>query len=231
MTIAYIMSITNISAAGKPPSPSSFVWQFIGRNLVNPLHACSNFFCSICAPSHRVSPLRGRTWQSGSWCSSAAALRFRDSCEKIAAACFALVLCPVSRRTPMSGIPMHMPSSSPRLWVFLIGIALFALSGWAAADPPSRAARLGYMSGAVSFSPAGENDWVQAAQNRPLTSGDRLWADADARAEVQVGGAALRMGASTSVTLLNLDDSIGQVQLNQGVLKIRVRRLGPGQAY
>ncbi len=126
---------------------------------------------------------------------------------------------------------MHMPSSSPRLWVFLVGIALFALSGWAAADPPSRAARLGYMSGAVSFSPAGENDWVQATQNWPLTSGDRLWADTDSRAEMQVGGAALRMGASTSVTLLNLDDSIGQVQLNQGVLKIRVRRLGPGQAF
>jgi hypothetical protein len=126
---------------------------------------------------------------------------------------------------------MHMPSSRPRLWVLLIGIALFALSGWAAADPPSRAARLGYMSGAVSFSPAGENDWVQATQNRPLTSGDRLWADTDSRAEMQVGGAALRMGASTSVTLLNLDDSIGQVQLNQGVLKIGVRRLGPGQIY
>jgi hypothetical protein len=126
---------------------------------------------------------------------------------------------------------MHMPSSSPRLWFFLVGIALFALSGLAAADPPSRAARLGYMSGAVSFSPAGENDWVQATQNWPLTSGDRLWADTDSRAEMQVGGAVFRVGASTSVTLLNLDDSIGQVQLNQGVLKIQVRRLGPGQAF
>jgi len=126
---------------------------------------------------------------------------------------------------------MHLPSSRPRLWVLLAGIVVFALSGWAAADPPSRAARLGDVSGAVSFSPAGENDWVQATLNRPLTTGDRLWADVDSRAEVQVGGAALRMGASTSVTLLNLDDSIAQVQLDQGTLKIRVRRLGPGQAF
>jgi len=131
----------------------------------------------------------------------------------------------------MAGILMHIPSSRPRLWALLVGIAVFALSGWAAADPPSRAARLGYMSGAVSFSPAGENDWVQATLNRPLTTGDRLWADVDSRAEVQVGGAALRIGASTSVTLLNLDDSIAQVQLAQGTLIVRVRRLAPDQAF
>ena len=51
------------------------------------------------------------------------------------------------------------------------------------------------MTGAVSFSPAGENDWVQAPINRPLTTGDRLWADAGARAEIQVGGAMIRMNA------------------------------------
>jgi hypothetical protein len=124
-----------------------------------------------------------------------------------------------------------MSSFRLRPWVFLAGIALFAIGGLAAADPPSRAARLGYMSGSISFSPAGEDAWVQATQNRPLTTGDRLWVDADSRAEVQVGGAALRMGASTSVTLLNLDDSIAQVQLTQGTLKVRVRRLAPNQVF
>ena len=77
------------------------------------------------------------------------------------------------------------------------GVALLSVSGWASADPPSRVARLGYMTGAVSFSPAGENDWVQATINRPLTTGDRLWADAGARAEVQIGGAMIRMNAGT----------------------------------
>ena len=47
-------------------------------------------------------------------------------------------------------------------------------SGLASADPPSRAARLGYISGTVSFSPASQPDWVQAVVNRPLTTGDRL---------------------------------------------------------
>ena len=126
---------------------------------------------------------------------------------------------------------MHTTSSRPRRWLMLAAIALLAFSGFASAEPPSRAARLSYISGNVSFSPAGESDWVRAVVNRPLTSGDRLWVDAGARAELQVGGAAFRLGASTSVVLLNLDDSIAQVQLDQGSLKVRVRRMGPRQAF
>jgi hypothetical protein len=105
------------------------------------------------------------------------------------------------------------------------GVAVLAFSSLARADPPSRVARLGYMTGTVTFSPAGESDWVQAMVNRPLTVGDRLWADADARAEIQVGGALVRMNAGTSVSVLNFDDRIVQLQLTQGALNVRVRRL------
>ena len=34
----------------------------------------------------------------------------------------------------------------------------------------------------VSFEPAGTEDWVGARVNRPITTGDRLWTDQDARA-------------------------------------------------
>ena len=46
-----------------------------------------------------------------------------------------------------------------------------------AADPPTRVARLSYVGGAVSFSPAGDDQWAQAVLNRPLVTGDRLWSD------------------------------------------------------
>ena len=124
---------------------------------------------------------------------------------------------------------MQMQTRRLRAFAFAAGLACLVVSAWASADPPSRVARLGYTSGAVSFSPAGENDWVLAAVNRPLTTGDRLWADAGARAELQVGGAMLRMSAGTSVAVLNLDDSIAQLQLTQGTLNLRVRRLDPNQ--
>ena len=125
---------------------------------------------------------------------------------------------------------MHMLSIRIRVGAMVTGLALLVFSGWANADPPSRVARLGAMAGAVSFSPAGESDWVQATVNRPLTNGDRLWADANGRTELQVGGTMIRMGANTGISVLNLDDRIAQLQLTEGTLNVRVSRLAPNQA-
>ena len=126
---------------------------------------------------------------------------------------------------------MHKRYSGNRIMALLLGVAALAWAGWASADPPTRVARLGYISGAVSFSPAGENEWVLATMNRPLITGDRLWVDAGAHAELQVGSAVIRMGGSTSVTLLNLEDRVAQVQLAQGTLNVRVRRFGPRDVF
>ena len=122
---------------------------------------------------------------------------------------------------------MHKQHCRNRFFALLLGVTTLVLAGWASADPPGRVARLGYISGAVSFSPAGEDDWVEARINRPLITGDRLWVDAGARAELQVGSAVFHMGGNTSVTLLNLDNRVAQLQLAQGTLNVRVRRLGP----
>jgi hypothetical protein len=113
----------------------------------------------------------------------------------------------------------------------LAGIAALAFGSVASADPPSRVARLAYTTGAVSFSPAGETDWVLATLNRPLTTGDRLWSDAGGRAEIQIGGATVRMSAGTGVSVLNLDDQIAQLQLTQGALSVSVRRLDSRQVF
>lgn len=113
----------------------------------------------------------------------------------------------------------------------LLGLAALGLGASAWADPPTRVARLGYIQGAVSFSPAGDDVWVEAGLNRPLISGDRLWVDAGARDELQVGSGAIRMGGSTSVTLLNLDDHVVQLQLTQGTLNVHVRFLGADDVF
>jgi hypothetical protein len=126
---------------------------------------------------------------------------------------------------------MHMHNPLLRTLALAAGVAALACSGWAIADPPSRVARVGYMTGPVSYSPAGESDWVQASINRPLTTGDRLWVESGARAEIQVGGAMVRLDAGTGVSVLNLDDRITQLQLTQGGLNVRVRRLEPNQVF
>ena len=126
---------------------------------------------------------------------------------------------------------MKMHALRLRTFAFVAGAAILAFSSWASADPPSRVARLGYVAGPVSLSPAGEDDWVEATINRPLTTSDRLWTDAGARAEIQVGGAMIRMNADTGISVLNLDDKIAQLQLTQGTLNVRVRGLEPGQVF
>jgi hypothetical protein len=67
----------------------------------------------------------------------------------------------------------------------------------AVADPPSRVARLSYISGPVSFKAAGTDAWVAALTNRPLTAGDELWTDRDAPASYST---------TTQIRLRRLDE-------------------------
>jgi ferric-dicitrate binding protein FerR (iron transport regulator) len=60
--------------------------------------------------------------------------------------------------------------------------------------------------------------------NRPITTGDRLWADAGGRAEMHVGSLAVRMDEQTSLDVLKLDDRGLQLRLAQGSASLRVRR-------
>ena len=92
-------------------------------------------------------------------------------------------------------------------------------------DPPSRAARLSYTGGAVSFEPAGTDDWVSTVANRPITTGDKLWTDKDGRAELRFGSTAVRLGSETGFSFLNLDDRTAQIRLTEGSVNIRVKRL------
>jgi hypothetical protein len=98
-------------------------------------------------------------------------------------------------------------------------------------DPPSRVARLSYAHGTVSFNPAGTDDWVSAVVNRPITTGDKLWADNGARAELHIGSAAIRLSGNTGFSFLDLDDRTTQVRLTEGVINIRVRRLDQDETF
>jgi Family of unknown function (DUF6600) len=91
-------------------------------------------------------------------------------------------------------------------------------------DPPSRVARLSFMSGSVSFRPGDVDDWTDATVNYPLQGGDHLWADQDARAEVSLGGAVIRLDQWTDFGFLALDDRTAQIDLSEGSIDVRLRR-------
>jgi TPR repeat protein len=92
-------------------------------------------------------------------------------------------------------------------------------------DPPSRVAQLRYIRGQVSFEPAGTDDWSYPSLNRPMTTGDKLWADEGARAELGTDSAKIRLNSTTGFSFLNLNDHITQIRLTQGSIQIHLRRL------
>lgn len=102
---------------------------------------------------------------------------------------------------------------------------------YAQVDPPSRVARLSYVYGPVSFQPAGVDDWVNAPLNRPLTTGDHIWSDDRANAELHIGSTALRAGNLTGFSFLNLDDRTVQIQLSQGSLQISLHQLDQDEGF
>jgi hypothetical protein len=114
-----------------------------------------------------------------------------------------------------------------------LAVALFVPQRAAADDddPPSRVARLSYIHGNVSFEPAGTDDWVSAVVNRPITTGDKLWSDHGARAELHMGSAAIRLSSNTGFSFLNLDDRTTQIRITEGVINVRVRRLDPDETF
>jgi len=118
--------------------------------------------------------------------------------------------------------------------LLVVASAMLAIPQAASADdddPPERVARLSYIQGSVSFQPAGEQDWVQAFTNRPVTTGDRIWADQGSRAELHIGAATIRLNDSTGFSFLNLDDRTVQIELTEGTVDIRVRRLDRDEIF
>lgn len=114
---------------------------------------------------------------------------------------------------------------------FLTFISLPRMTYAQDVDPPSRVARLNYFEGSVSFQPAGTSDWLAANANRPLTTGDQIWADQGSHGELHLGGAVLRLSSQTAISFLNLADQAVQIQVAQGSASLRVLRLERNESY
>jgi hypothetical protein len=124
-----------------------------------------------------------------------------------------------------------------RSWRPLAALLLCAVAALAQAQsaddsaPPDRVARLSYVAGDLGLLPAGAQDWSSADLNRPLTTGDRLSTGDGTRAELELGGASLRMAGDTDFGMLNLNDNLAQMELTRGTLNLSVRHLDQGQRY
>lgn len=96
-------------------------------------------------------------------------------------------------------------------------------------NPPALVGALVGMSGSVSFHAAGADQWSAAALNYPVTDGEGLWTQPDARARISIGDAVLEMAGGTDLEVYTLDPTGLVATLPEGELFLRIRSLFPGQ--
>ena len=113
----------------------------------------------------------------------------------------------------------------------ILGVMLAAPALPQDADPPRRAARLGYVGGALSVTPAGLQDSTVAEVNRAFTTGDRFWSGADGRGELQTENAAIRFGGRASFSIQELDTQATLIRLESGTLSVRLHTLAPQEDF
>jgi len=112
-----------------------------------------------------------------------------------------------------------------KLILLMLSLSWIGVSLADDSDPAGRVARLGLVQGQVSIEPAGVDEWAAAEINRPLTSGDKIWTDADSRAELSIGSAVVRLASATGFSFLNLDQGIAQMQVTAGTVSVHVRSM------
>ena len=99
-----------------------------------------------------------------------------------------------------------------------------------AVDPPTRVARVSVLQGNVSLEPASVQQFNAAELNYPMTTGDRIYADVGAVAELQTGQIAVRLGQQTDLTVTAMTDTLAQFGLAQGSVHLRTFNVYQGEA-
>ena len=93
----------------------------------------------------------------------------------------------------------------------------------AAQEIPGRVGRLAYTQGPVSVYQDPEFGWDKAYVNTPITSENSVWTDRGARAEMRVGGTAVRLDGETQLDVSRLDDDVLDATIQRGTVNVRVR--------
>ena len=133
---------------------------------------------------------------------------------------------------------MRLRSLHPAfLWLGLLLLCAFAAGPVRAQDtatepdPPGRVGRLAEVEGEVWIYDDEEGEWIEAARNRPITTGDRLSSSGSGRAEVRVGTSTLRIDRNTELEVAVLDDDHFTVRLHNGDVAVRLRSREAAQEF
>jgi hypothetical protein len=119
--------------------------------------------------------------------------------------------------------------------IFVTGLVAAGLA-WsslaqAQGEPPARVGRLAFTNGPVSFHDEQQSGWTPAVVNTPLTSGDAIWTEPNARSEVSLAGTRIRLSGATELDMLALADTETRLQLPQGRIDVKSTAMATKQPY
>jgi hypothetical protein len=91
-------------------------------------------------------------------------------------------------------------------------------------DPPGRVGRVAEVIGGQAWMQEnGQGEWFELVRNRPVTAGDRIATDRDARLLLQIGSSSLRLAGGSEAAFQRLDDDRVEVLLDNGSAALRIR--------
>ena len=100
-----------------------------------------------------------------------------------------------------------------------------------AGDPPGRVGRLARLDGTISTHGAGSTQWTPAVLNFPFVSGDSLWTQPAAQADIEVGADLATLADNSELDLATLDDHTLVASEPQGAIFLDLRGVQPGDTY
>ena len=98
-------------------------------------------------------------------------------------------------------------------------------------NPPERVGWLQRINGGVSFHTADQDQWSVAAPNYPVATGDALWTQPDASAQVAISASTIGMAGGTELDVATLDPNGLQSTLPQGEIYLGLRNLAPTESW
>ena len=105
-----------------------------------------------------------------------------------------------------------------------LALAASSLAWGEALDAAERLARLSYVEGEVTFAGAHEAA-TSALPERPLAPNDRITTDPNARAELALGAATIRLDEQTEFTIIDLDPNAIRIEVASGSASLYLRDL------
>lgn len=141
-----------------------------------------------------------------------------------------------SQRTRTQGRPRHLG------WLGVLAATLVAGCASSVAapdsypatevvDPPARVGSISALRGPVDASNEADGSWEPAKLNWPVTSGSALFTPPGSQAEVRIGSTSVRLDGDTQAVFQTLDDDAVAIDVAQGSVRARLRRLDSGESF